>query len=140
MMTGYITSAQMKQGSQVCITAMIAIVDDDESIRTALENLLRSSGYQVRSYCNALAFLDSSGPAETHCLLSDIQMPGMDGVEMHQRLVAKGFDIPTIFITAYPEAAPCVDASAVGLITCLPKPFDADKLLSCIEAGLRQPR
>jgi FixJ family two-component response regulator len=85
-------------------------------------------------------FLDSNGPAETHCLLSDIQMPGMDGVEMHRRLVAKGFNIPTLFITAYPEAAPCIDANAMGLIACLPKPFDADKLLNCIEAGLRQRR
>ncbi|MCY1307116.1 Response regulator protein TmoT [compost metagenome] len=130
----------MKQDTQKCITAVIAVVDDDESIRTALENLLRSSGYQARTYCDALEFLNSNGPAETHCLVSDIQMPGMCGIEMHERLVAMGFNIPTIFITAYSEGSPGIGADTPGLVAYLPKPFEADRLLNCIETALRQRR
>ncbi|WP_077527031.1 response regulator transcription factor [Metapseudomonas resinovorans] len=115
--------------------AVIAVVDDDESIRTALESLLRSSGYQARTYSDALEFLDSSGPAEVHCLISDIQMPGMCGVELHEKLIAMGFRIPTIFITAYPGA---IGSDTSGLVACLPKPFEADKLLNCIETALRE--
>lgn len=130
----------MKKDTQMCRTAVIAVVDDDESMRTALENLLKSSGYQARTYCDALEFLNSKDPTETHCLVSDIQMPGMSGVEMHERLVAMGFNIPTIFITAYSEASPRIDADIPGLVAYLPKPFEADRLLNCIEIALRQRR
>ncbi|WP_342245914.1 response regulator transcription factor [Pseudomonas sp. OTU5201] len=128
----------MTQQTQAGTTAVIAVVDDDESVRTALEGLLRSSGYQARTYCDALAFLNSAGPADTHCLISDIQMPGMSGVELHERLITMGLRIPTILITAFPEAAPRIGATMPGLIACLPKPFSADQLLECIENALRQ--
>ncbi len=118
--------------------AVIAVVDDDESIRTALEGLLRSSGYQARTYADALEFLGSSGPTEAHCLISDIQMPGMCGLELHERLIAMGFRIPTIFITAYHGVSPRVSPDTPGLVAYLPKPFEADKLLSCIETALRE--
>ena len=96
----------MKQDTPIRNSMIIAIVDDDDSVRTALESLLRSSGYKVQTYCSALDFLNTNGPAQTHCLISDIQMPGMSGLELHKQLVAMGFHIPTIFITAYPEALP----------------------------------
>ncbi|MGB5829075.1 MAG: response regulator, partial [Pseudomonas mandelii] len=91
-----------------------------------------------RTYSSALAFLDANVSAETHCLVSDIQMPGMSGVEMCERLVSMGFHIPTILITAYPGAAPALSAHNPELIACLSKPCDADRLLSCIEAALLQ--
>ncbi|MNO93808.1 Response regulator protein TmoT [compost metagenome] len=124
------------QGTQILNTTIIAIVDDDDSIRTALEGLLRSSGYKTRTYCSALEFLNGNSPAEIHCLISDIQMPGMSGVEMHEQLVAMGFQIPTIFITGYLGMAPSLSADAPTLVACLQKPFDANRLLSCIETAV----
>lgn len=123
----------MTQATQIRNTTTIAVVDDDESVRTALDSLLRSSGYNVRTYCSAIEFLDANAPAGTHCLISDIQMPGMGGVELHERLGAMGLRIPTIFITAYPD----LGAHIPRLVACLPKPCDADKLLDCIEVALR---
>jgi FixJ family two-component response regulator len=117
---------------------IIAIVDDDDSVRSALESLLRSGGYKTRIYGSALEFLDANVSADTDCMVSDIQMPGMSGVEMFEQLVATGFHIPTIFITAYPGAAPPLGAHAPELIACLPKPCDPDRLLNCIEAALLQ--
>ena len=124
----------MTQDTQMRTTTTIAVVDDDESVRTALDSLLRSSGYRVRTYRSALEFLGAHPTAATHCLISDIQMPGMSGVELHEQLCAMGFRIPTIFITAYPG----LGADTPGLVACLPKPCEADKLLNCIETALRQ--
>ncbi|VVP68049.1 Response regulator protein TmoT [Pseudomonas fluorescens] len=117
-------------------TATIAIVDDDDSVRSALESLVRSGGYKTRIYASALEFLDANVSAQTDCLISDIQMPGMSGVEMLERLAATGVHIPTILITAYFAAAPSVAAQMPQLIACLPKPCDADRLLDCIETAL----
>lgn len=114
-------------------TAVIAVVDDDDSVRAALESLLRASGYHVRSHSSALDFLAAGEPGEAQCLVSDVQMPGMSGLQLHARLIAMGLRIPVIFITAYPEAVPAP-------LACLPKPFDAERLLACIETALRQPR
>ncbi|MGE8359915.1 response regulator transcription factor [Pseudomonas sp.] len=116
--------------------SVIAVVDDDESVRTAVESLLRASGYSVRTYADAFAFLQSAGPGETHCLISDIQMPGMCGVQMHEALVARGVHIPIIFITGYPGELPVVSAGAQDLIACLAKPFQADQLMDFIELAL----
>lgn len=128
----------MTQIPPVRTTTFIAIVDDDDSVRSALESLLRSDGYKTRTYCSALEFLSADVLAETHCLVSDIQMPGMNGIEMCEQLVARGFHIPTILITAYPGAAPPLSSQTPELVACLPKPCDAERLLSCIEAALLQ--
>ncbi|SDJ32022.1 Response regulator receiver domain-containing protein [Pseudomonas delhiensis] len=118
--------------------AVIAVVDDDESVRTALESLLRASGYRVRSYSSALGLLACGGFEQAHCLVSDVQMPGMDGLQLHERLAAMGLRIPVIFITAYPEAVPRTAAGVPAAVAWLPKPFEAGRLLACIEAALRQ--
>jgi len=128
----------MKQDTQIRNSKIIAIVDDDDSVRTALKSLLRSCGYKVKTYCSALEFLNANAPAQTHCLVSDIQMPGMSGLELHKQLVAMGFHIPTIFITAYPEALPPLSTDTPALIAYLPKPCDANKLLNHIETALLQ--
>jgi len=128
----------MKQDTQIRNSMTIAIVDDDDSVRTALESLLRSTGYKVKTYCSALAFLNTNDPAQTHCLVSDIQMPGMSGLELHKQLVAMGFHIPTLFITAYPEAVPSLGTDMSAPIACLPKPCETKKLLSFIETALLQ--
>lgn len=101
----------------------------------ALDSLLRSMGYKVRTYSSALQFLYSKDMAQTRCLVSDVQMPGVSGVELYERLVAMGYCIPTIFITAYPEAVAHLGTSAPNVIACLPKPCDANKLLNCIETA-----
>jgi Response regulator len=116
--------------------AVIAIVDDDESLRTALEGLLRATGYLARPYGGAREFLDSGGPQQANCLISDIQMPGMCGVELYETLRARGLDIPVIFMTAYPGEKPRISADMPGVIACLPKPFEAEQLLACIETAL----
>ncbi|MEX3773104.1 response regulator transcription factor [Pseudomonas sp. MYb118] len=119
---------------------IVAIVDDDDSVRMALDNLLRSMGYKIKTYCSALAFLDSNDPAHTDCLISDIQMPGMSGLELHQHLLEMGHRIPTIFITAYPENLPQAISESPTLIAYLPKPCETNKLLSYIETALHQHR
>ncbi|CAI8740457.1 Response regulator receiver protein [Pseudomonas sp. IT-P12] len=129
----------MNQDSQTGNFMIVAIVDDDDSVRGALENLLRSSGYKIKTYCSALAFLETNDPAHTHCLISDIQMPGMSGLELHQQLIAMGYRIPTIFITAYPEALPPAISDSPTLIAYLPKPCETNKLLSYIETALHAP-
>ena len=128
----------MTQNTQMHAATTIAIVDDDDSVRSALEGLVRSSGYKTRTYCSALDFLGANLKNEIHCLISDIQMPGMSGVEMLKQLIATGYHIPTIFITAYPAAAPPPGAYSPDLVTCLSKPCDADKLLDSIEVALQQ--
>ncbi|WP_296234401.1 response regulator transcription factor [Pseudomonas sp. UBA4617] len=118
--------------------AIIAIVDDDESLRIALESLLRASGYLARTYGGAREFLDSEGPQLANCLISDIQMPGMCGVELYEALRSRGLNIPVIFMTAYPGERPRISADMPGVIACLPKPFEAEQLLASIETALRQ--
>lgn len=126
------------QQTQMRNKAVIAIVDDDESLRTALEGLLRATGYLARTYGGAREFLDSEGPQLANCLISDIQMPGMCGVELYEALRTQGLDIPVIFMTAYPGERPRISADMPGVIACLPKPFEAEQLLDSIETALLQ--
>ncbi|EZP25689.1 response regulator transcription factor [Pseudomonas sp. RIT288] len=114
---------------------VIAVVDDDEAIRSALESLLRASQYQVLGYPGGQAFLDAEGPAQTHCLISDIQMPGMSGLQLHETLCAQGWRIPVIFVTARPDE---MKNRPPGVIACLAKPFRAEDLLRHIEIALNQ--
>ncbi|MGF6488076.1 response regulator transcription factor [Pseudomonas frederiksbergensis] len=114
---------------------VIAVVDDDEAIRSALDSLLRASGYQVFTYPGAQAFLESKGPAQTHCLVSDIQMPGMSGPQLHEALRGQGWRIPVIFVTAHPDE---MNTRAPGVIACLPKPFQPEDLLNHIDIALNR--
>ncbi|HEX4550143.1 response regulator transcription factor [Pseudomonas sp.] len=114
---------------------VIAVVDDDEALRTALESLLRASGYQVLGYPGGWAFLESPGPAQTQCLISDIQMPGISGPQLHEALRAQGWRIPVIFVTAHPDV---IHTHAPGVIACLAKPFQPEALLSYIDIALNQ--
>ncbi|MFU2327867.1 response regulator transcription factor [Pseudomonas sp. NFX98] len=120
----------------MCNKAMIAVVDNDESVRMALDSLLRSYGYTVRTYEGAHEFLFSDGPVNTSCLISDIQMPEMDGITMYEELAAKGIHIPVIFITGNPYAQRTPRTGAMKPIAFFPKPFPTDKLLACIETVL----
>ncbi|MGE8186114.1 response regulator transcription factor [Pseudomonas sp. NPDC086278] len=119
-------------------TSIISVVDDDESVRMALDSLLRSNGYTVRVYANAEAFLSSTGPHDTACLICDIQMPGMSGIQMYDELFASGIHIPVIFITGYPGAPPQVSVNAPVPVAYFPKPFPCNELLACIEGVLER--
>lgn len=125
----------IRPGSLMHNTVVIAVVDDDEAIRSALNSLLRASGYRVLSYSSACAFLQSTGPSQTHCLISDIQMPGMSGLQLNEALHAQGWRIPVIFVTAHPDD---VNTRVPGVVACLPKPFQADDLLSHIKQALNR--
>ena len=126
----------IRPGSPMQHKVVIAVVDDDEAIRDALAGLLRAFGYQVFTYPGAQAFLESKSPAQTHCLISDIQMPGMSGPQLHEALRAQGWRIPVIFVTAHPEE---FHTRAPGVIVCLPKPFPPDTLLNHIDFALNRP-
>lgn len=118
--------------------AIIAVVDNDESVRMALDSLLRSSGYTVRTYSGAHEFLYSEGPNITSCLISDIQMPEMDGIRMYEELATMGIHIPVIFITGNPAAQRSPGTNAMKPIAYFSKPFSTEKLIACIETVLNR--
>jgi FixJ family two-component response regulator len=115
---------------------VVAIVDDDESIRESLPDLVRSFGYVVRAFASAEDFL-ASDVGETDCLIVDIKMPGMSGPDLRQELRRRGYDIPIIFITA--EKAETVRAGLSGqdVVASLFKPFSGTDLLGAIDAAFR---
>ncbi|MCP1455957.1 MULTISPECIES: response regulator transcription factor [Pseudomonas] len=120
-------------------TAIISIIDDDESVRVALDGLLRSHGHRVKTYASAIDFLASPGFENTACLISDIQMPGMTGLQMYDELSARGIHIPAIFITGHPSAPPRTRAYAVEPVAFFPKPFNCAELIACLESVLNRP-
>lgn len=120
-------------------TAIVSVVDDDESVRVALKGLLRSHGYRVRTYASAIEFLSSAGFEDTACLLSDIQMPGMTGVQLSDELSLRGIDIPLIFITGLPAVPARAMPGVTSPLAVFPKPFDCAELIACIESVLGRP-
>jgi FixJ family two-component response regulator len=119
---------------------LIAIVDDDDVFRGALENLVRSLGWGTHTFASAEAYLQSSLMNQTSCLIADMQMPNMNGLELHERLSALGFDTPVIFITAYPEEAVRARALNAGAVCFLQKPLDLQGrlLAECVEKALNR--
>jgi len=115
---------------------LISIVDDDESMREAVRGLMKSLGYRVEAAASAEEFLRSPHVRRTSCLITDVQMPGMSGLELHQRLSTSGESIPTILITAYPDDSVRERALAAGVIGYLSKPLDENDLLACIRSAL----
>ena len=119
---------------------VIAIVDDDASFRRATTSFVRSLGYAAAAFASAEAFLQSSSVQDAHCLISDVQMPGMTGIELQDRLLAEGYRLPVIFITAFPEAKARGKALAAGAIGFLDKSFSDEQLISCLNAALATDR
>ncbi|HET7085422.1 MAG TPA: response regulator [Rhizomicrobium sp.] len=115
---------------------IIAIVDDDESMREGAKALVRSLGYDARTFCTAEEFLASAGIDKTACLITDLNMPGLSGIELRQRLVALGNPIPTILITAYADPRSRALAAKVGIVCYLPKPFRDDELIECLREAM----
>jgi FixJ family two-component response regulator len=121
------------------IAHVVSIVDDDRAVRLALGSLIRSRGWQVRMYESAEEFLSSGEAVHTACLISDVLMPGMSGIEMYEHLRAQGHAPATIFITAFPSASLQVRAVSAGALVLLPKPYDTVTLDYWISASIGTP-
>jgi FixJ family two-component response regulator len=115
---------------------MVAIVDDDELIRNALQGMLKSVGLPSRAFASAEEFLDSGQQELTACLIADIRMPGMSGLELQAKLNAQHCRIPTIFITAHGDTKMRMQALRAGAVEFLAKPFDDEVLLESVRAAL----
>ena len=115
---------------------LVSVVDDDESMREAMRGLMKSLGYTAEAFASAEEFLNSRQVPRTSCLIADVHMPGMTGLELHHHLVASGKTIPTILITAYPDDGVRQRALGDGVVCYLSKPFDENDLLACIRSSL----
>lgn len=119
---------------------IISIVDDDEAVRLALRSLVRSLGYISNVFASAEEFLESSHLNETSCIISDVQMPGMNGIELQSRLKRLDCSAAVIFVTAFPDERNRALALEAGAIGFLEKPFEGRTLVKLIQAALQAPR
>jgi FixJ family two-component response regulator len=116
---------------------LISIVDDDHLFRESMRKLVTLLGYAVEAFPSAADFLASRRLAETSCLVTDVHMPGMTGVELHARLVKSGYAIPTILVTAYPDEGVRDQALRDGVVCYLSKPVDDEDLERCLRSALK---
>jgi FixJ family two-component response regulator len=116
---------------------VISIIDDDESVRDATNRLVRSLGFAAFTFASADEFLRSSRLHDTSCVIADVQMPGMSGIELQSYLIAKGKNIPMIFITAFPDERIQAKALKAGAVSFLSKPFQGSTLIQCIDDALK---
>jgi FixJ family two-component response regulator len=116
--------------------SVISVVDDDESIREATKTLLRSAGYSVGTFASAEHFLDSGALRETECLILDVRMPGMSGLDLQRRLKSSESAVPVIFITAHDDNANRRQAIDAGAVDFFGKPFEAAALVDAVRTAL----
>jgi FixJ family two-component response regulator len=115
---------------------VISVVDDDASVRVATDNLLSALGYIVHTFASAEEFLRSTHFDDTSCVIADVQMPTMSGVELQALLLARGQRVPFIFITAFPDETVRARVRKFGAICLLTKPFDRQSLIKCLDTAL----
>jgi FixJ family two-component response regulator len=115
---------------------VVAIVDDDDSIRSALQGMLKAVGYPAQAFASAEEFLKSGQQHQTSCLIADIRMPGMSGLDLQAQLNAERCKIPIIFMTAHGDAKMRIQALRAGAVEFLSKPFDEEVLLESVRAAL----
>ena len=116
---------------------LISIVDDDDSLRNSLDNLIRSVGFRAQGFPSAEAFLSSNQVHDTACLILDVRLPGMNGLELQRRIVAANWRIPVIFITSHADGDARARALEAGAVDYLYKPFREEELLNAIDAALK---
>jgi len=114
----------------------VAVIDDDERYRVAVQRLLKSAGLSAQAFGSAEAFLDSGQQHETGCVIADIRMPGMSGLELQSKLNADHCPIPTIFITAHGDEKMRMQAMRGGAVKFLTKPFDGETLLESVRVAM----
>jgi len=128
------------EGDHLPDVPIISIIDDDESVRTSLRSLVRSLGLDVCTFASAEEFLNSSHQDDTSCLITDLQMPGLSGIELQRLLLARGRQIPIIFVTAFPEDRIEARAMGWGALGFLSKPFETQTLIELIDKALETGR
>ena len=115
---------------------LVSIVEDDNFLRASMRRLMRSLGFTVETFPSAAGLLESPRLAETDCLIADVHMPVMTGIELYRQLTKTGYAIPTILITAYPNDLDRTNALNEGVICYLRKPVDEQDLVRCLHAAL----
>ena len=119
---------------------LISVVDDDPSVRSATIDLLDSVGLTCRAFASAEAYLASGWVERTSCLVLDVSMPGLTGIELQHKLMQSGHSIPVIVISAFPKERMRAKAAALGAICYLLKPYSEEELLGCIRRALAAPQ
>jgi FixJ family two-component response regulator len=117
---------------------LIAIIDDDASVRATTDSLVRSLGFVVYTFASAEEFLRSDRLDDVSCVIADVQMPGMSGVELQAHLLNQGYRLPFIFFTAFPDEQIRAQALRAGAICYLTKPFDGDSLVQGLDVALKK--
>jgi FixJ family two-component response regulator len=130
-------AANQHKGCRVPAGNLISIIDDDDSMRSALVALVRSAGYEARGFASAVEFLNSGTVQSFACIVTDIQMPRMSGIELKEYLTASRLPVPVIMITARHDPGLEDAAKASGAACFLRKPFEADVLIRCLEDALK---
>jgi FixJ family two-component response regulator len=126
----------MTSGEHMPEAALISVVDDDRSFRESMDRLLRSLGYSVETFASGADFLSSAKIIDTGCLIVDVDMPAMTGLELYRRLVEAGRKIPTILVTGYPNDGDRDRALKDGVVAYLRKPFSEQQLTQCVRAAV----
>jgi FixJ family two-component response regulator len=120
------------------MTPLVEVVDDDVSVRESLESLISSVGLEVRVSASAEEFLSSAHPRKADCLVLDVRLPGMSGIELHHHLMSQRRNVPVIFITAHAsDSGARAEAASDWTVAYLTKPFDEDELLDAVHAALK---
>jgi FixJ family two-component response regulator len=115
---------------------LVSVVEDDQFFRESMRRLMRSLGYSVEVFSSAVDFLASPHRAKTTCLIADVQMPGMTGLDLHRSIVDTGHPIPTILVTAFPNDIDRARAMSEGVVCYLGKPLDEKRLRECLQEAL----
>jgi FixJ family two-component response regulator len=118
--------------------ALVSVVDDDVSVRKSLDRLIRSAGMEARVFASAEEFLNSDHPCKGDCLIFDVRLPGMSGIELHRHLLASKCEVPVIFITAHAsDDRARLEAASDWTVAYFIKPFNGDELLDAVEVALK---
>src|SRR5271166_1798399 len=118
---------------------MISIIDDDRSVREAVRSFIRSLGYEAVTFASAEEYLGADGAHDSECIITDVQMPGMTGIDLQDRLIADGFRKPIILMSALSVEDAGANALRAAASRFLKKPFSDDRLIDCLDRALKNP-
>ena len=118
---------------------MISIIDDDRSVREAVKSLIRSLGYEAVTFASAEEYLGADSDRDSECIITDVQMPGMTGIDLQDRLIADGYRRPIILMSALSAEDASADASTTAASRFLKKPFSDERLIDCLDRVLKDP-